>query len=298
LNFIHQFFLFPYLVLGLEIYCTQITHLGIELGFIYDSDKKFEEGIRKIAGAGGDPKYLRFVCGMVAEARGTWLEKLVKIRNDIEHEGFCLPQLHCDLSSGTPKLDVYKVRFKDGSTQDLREAVSNFWNNLFHFVELLLIFLLVTRLPKGMALMMIPPRRRDPSCPIAFKVVPEPKTDAEGAETWEQFKAEAQAAHKTDKPPSASIRITDVDGKQLALWEFFPKEKGGTILSVDGLPLEVFLLLLRGKADALKVKGRPGVYQIVQIDDLSEEEFTSWVDQIAAVSSSSMIGHLVKEQES
>ena len=268
--------------------------LGIELGFIYDSDKSFEEGLRKIAGAGGDPTYLRFVCGMIEEARGEWMQKLISNRNDIEHKGFCLPELRCDVSSGTPKLVPHKVQ---GTGQDIREAIGFFWNNLWHFSELLVILLLTTKLPKGTALMMIPNISRDPKCPVAFKVVPEPQTDEEGPETWKEYREEAEKAATSRVESTAAIRITDLNGEQLAVFQYFPNDKGAMILSIDGLPLEMILVVLHGKDAALSVRGRAGVYQTAQIQGLNEEEFLSWAEKIGQKSSNSMIGSIIKSSK-
>lgn len=269
-------------------------HLGINLGFIYDSEKKFEEGIRKIAGAGGNPDYLRFVCGMVSEARGGWLEKLIDVRNQIEHEGFSLPKLQCDISSGKPKLSVHKAKLDD-EDQDLRESVENFWNALFQFCELLLIFLLTTKLPKGKAIMLVPPKSRDPSCPVAFSVVPEPKTDQEGEKTWEEFKKNAEKAKADSKEASCRIRIKDKTGEQIALLELYENKELSTVIAIRSIPLEMIVLFMRGKDDAAKVQGRPDTLQTVTMMDFSKEEFMTWADRIAEVSRNTMLGEIVDD---
>ncbi|OGJ67704.1 hypothetical protein A2947_03230 [Candidatus Peribacteria bacterium RIFCSPLOWO2_01_FULL_54_110] len=260
-----------------------------DIGFAYDSDKKFEEGVAKIAVIGGNVEYHRMWCQMIREARGTWLTNLIKTRVEIEHDGFTLPHLRCELSSGKPRLIPWKMA--DG--QDVRETIQNYWKHVFHYNELLMIFLLSTHLPSGMGIMSIPPRNRDPHCPVAFFVRPEPSGNFEIPDTWEEVVQKAEESNKAYKPPKCSLRITDASGKQFMLLDYFPDDKGGaTLQAVNGtLPLEMFLIPFSVQA-AKNVRGRHGIVQNAHVDNFTEEEFKSWETKIPENSNGTILAKL------
>lgn len=265
------------------------TFLKRDIGFAYKEDKKFEEGVAKIAVIGGNVEYHRIWCQMIRETRGSWLTNLINVRVEIEHGGFTLPHLRCELLSGKPRLIPWRV----AGGQDIREAIQNYWKNVFHYNELLMMFLLSTHLPQGMGIMSIPPRNRDPRCPVSFVVRPEPSVNVESPETWEEFMRGAGESERAYKPPKCSLRITDISGKQLLLLDYFPNDKGGaTLQAVNGeLPLEMFLVPLSVKA-AKNVRGRHGIVQNALVDSLTEEEFRSWETRIPKVSSGTILAKL------
>lgn len=260
-----------------------------DIGFAYDSDKKFEEGVAKIAVIGGNVEYHRMWCQMIQEARGTWLSNLIKTRVEIEHDGFTLPHLHCQLSNGKPRMIPWKMA--DG--QDVRETIQNYWTHVFHYNELLMMFLLSTHLPSGIGIMTIPPRHRDPRCPVAFFVRSEPSGNFEIPDTWAEVMRGAEESDKAYKPPKLSLRITDIGGKQLLLLDYFPDDKGGAILqSVNGsIPLQLFMIPLNVEA-AKNVKGRHGIFQNAYMDSLTEAEFKSWETKIRTTSNGTILAKL------
>ncbi len=262
-----------------------------DIGFAYDADKKFEEGVAKIAVIGGNVEYHRMWCQMIREARGKWLTNLIKVRVEIEHSGFTLPHLRCELSGGKPKLVSWRV----AGGQDIREAIQNYWKHVFHYNELLMMFLLSTHLPSGMGIMSIPERNRDPQCPVAFLVRPEPSGNFEIPDTWDEFTRGAEESNKAYKPPKCSLRITDASGKQFMLLDYFPDDKGGaTLQAVNGtLPLELFLIPFNVQA-AKGVRGRHGILQNTYIDNFTEEEFKSWETIIPKNSNGTILAKLEK----
>lgn len=141
--------------------------LGYDISFFFENNSKFEDGGKKFVESNPTGMH-QFIIDMVSNDRREWYSDYVKIRNQIEHEGFCVPKIVYSMSKNK-HIEAVFPRF---SNIDILTYLDVTWNNLFAYFEDIMVFIMTLALPKELVIMNIPEKSRDPEKPIKYKVVP------------------------------------------------------------------------------------------------------------------------------
>lgn len=72
-----------------------LKHLGLNIGFLFQESRDFESGLRVI-----DSKGHTSLAAYLKACRTTWSQPLVKLRNDLEHHGWVVPEFSHDSVGG------------------------------------------------------------------------------------------------------------------------------------------------------------------------------------------------------
>ncbi|MDE2079439.1 MAG: hypothetical protein KGI73_03570, partial [Patescibacteria group bacterium] len=142
------------------------SFLGYNISFIYQKDRDFETGIKKFLEKHNSP-LMEFLVDRVRTERVHWYTTFRKTRNDIEHEGWNLPNIKYSLENGQIKVLVPK--FTD--TLSINEGVDFLWIKLMEFCEEMVVMLISTKLPPHFAIVHLPKEKRDLKNPVRYQVV-------------------------------------------------------------------------------------------------------------------------------
>lgn len=146
------------------------THLGYDIKFLYGNDKEFEQGIKKFLEK-NNTEVMRYLVDRIRLEREGWYSSFIKLRNEITHKGWELPKIRYGIKDGKP------IVIFPNLSPDL--TISNgcqfLFNRLFEFTEDVIALLLVTKLPKTYAMLMIPEDKRDGKMPLKYKIVIAPE---------------------------------------------------------------------------------------------------------------------------
>jgi len=137
--------------------------LGLDIGFLFQEDPRFEEGVAGLRGSseGALGDYL-------TEVRKTWLSGLLRYRNLHEHEGWTLPRIQYGLRSSTqvgiilPKLDDINVH----------EWAWRTANRVLLFAENMLVYGMSRNTPLPINVVEIPSQAREPTDVRRFAFTP------------------------------------------------------------------------------------------------------------------------------
>lgn len=140
--------------------------LGYEMHFIIGNDKDFEVGVNDFVKK-HDLGTIKFLAERIKEEREGWYKTFRKLRVDITHKGWKMPE-----PKYIPTAQGVKVSFPSLIPGlDLVEGCEFIFKRLFEFTEDVCALLLASKLPQVFSLMYIPESQRDQSLPQKYKVV-------------------------------------------------------------------------------------------------------------------------------
>ena len=151
----HYFNLFNHLWVAYKDRMPKVTELlGFDIGFLFQNEKNFNEGVEKFLSSKGDlPGIDVNFTDMLGDERRTWQNILGEIRNNyLEHK---------------------KVEDKEVQKHFNLETAEAVFNNCWQAIEDILVILLRTGLPlyAGIDIVEIPLEKRDPSIPKRFQFI-------------------------------------------------------------------------------------------------------------------------------
>jgi hypothetical protein len=135
-----------------------IKTLGIDIGFLFQKQSSFEDGIRILE------KYDHHLAAYLGETR-RWSELLINSRNAIEHEGWILPKVMYTEVSGTISAHEPEI-----SGQKVSDFVRIIIDRLICFVEEVTAYCLAARMPEGISVTEIQLSQREPDIPKRFQL--------------------------------------------------------------------------------------------------------------------------------
>jgi len=139
--------------------------MGYNISFAFSKKEKYLEKRKKFLNQHSDDKYQKF-CEMIDGNRKTWYSTFIKIRDDVEHNGFKLPEIQHVLD----KDDCVKPIYPTINFQRIENVLEICWTNLFHLCEDIIVFLLSTKLKDPLTIISIPENKRNLSNPVKYKV--------------------------------------------------------------------------------------------------------------------------------
>lgn len=133
--------------------------LNVNIGFFFQKPASFARGIATLEGT--DPSLAQYL----RQAR-TWSERLIKARNDVEHEGWVLPKAVYSRTDGGIKVEEPYI-----SGQPVLEFVDTMLDRLTCFIEEVTVHCLQRRMPAGISVEEIPLSQRGKNeTPERFRV--------------------------------------------------------------------------------------------------------------------------------
>lgn len=146
-----------------------IKYIGYDIDFVFKKDSVFVNGAEKFLLENPSDGFKRLI-SFISENRGKWYSSFIKLRNDIEHRGFRLPDIEYWLN-GDDIVAVYPA-FKVGDDYlNIEKFLNLLWNNLFNLCEDLSVFFVALKLPASLSIKLIPKQNRAPNMPIKYEVV-------------------------------------------------------------------------------------------------------------------------------
>ena len=141
----------------------QVTRfLGIDIAFVFARQGNFEKGLEGVRNA-GHPELADFL----SETRTRWSETFIKLRGDLEHNGWTLPHVQYNVSaSGGIQLIEPVVDGVPVSTYSQR-----LFNRVLSFVENLTIYGFQSVFRGIRSLVEIPREQRNPDMPERFRLL-------------------------------------------------------------------------------------------------------------------------------
>jgi hypothetical protein len=133
--------------------------LGVNIGFLFQKASAFDKGLAALAATDPDlAEYLR-------QTRASWSERLLQIRNAMEHEGWTLPKAIYALDG----VDI-KVNEPSISDQPVLAFVATMIDRLSCFTEEVIVHCLQMRMPEGISISEIPLSQRAREVPERFQL--------------------------------------------------------------------------------------------------------------------------------
>jgi hypothetical protein len=132
--------------------------LEFNIGFLFQKQNPFEKGATVLE------KSAPFLAAYLRETR-KWSERLLKSRNDIEHEGWMLAKIRYSAVSGVIVAEEPEI-----TGQKVSEFVMFILDRLSCFVEEVTAHCLQARMPEGFSVTEIPLCKRAPDIPERFQM--------------------------------------------------------------------------------------------------------------------------------
>lgn len=132
------------------------THLGVEIGFIFQSQREFALGLENLRAK--DPDLAKYL-----ELARSWTAPLIKARNDLEHK--VAPELRVTYDVRARPVSALEPVFEGSSVTSYVEAVLE---QVLVLVEEVVIHLLAAKLPPGMSIAETPKQARNLDYPRRF----------------------------------------------------------------------------------------------------------------------------------
>lgn len=131
-------------------------NLDCKLSFLFsDEEKKFNKGAADFKLKSDDPRFKTLV-DFISSHRAGWYEKFKNLRDEIEHQGFKLPDITYQLdSAGKVVVDLPKL---EGSS--IEEVLTVGWQNLSNLCEEIYVFILSLELEPPFIIWRIPEEKR------------------------------------------------------------------------------------------------------------------------------------------
>ena len=133
-------------------------HLGYPISFFFQTDSKFQAGIKKFLNKNNGSKFGDFM-KLLQDDREKWHSQFDEVRNKIEHEGLTLPRIGYRVNA-TGTVDV---AFPTMNHIPIDKTLNLFWNNLWEFAEDVIVSILSFKLTSPMIIAVVPENQRDPN---------------------------------------------------------------------------------------------------------------------------------------
>lgn len=151
--------------IALKCLVTLTRFMGFNMSFAFTDDDKFEKKKAKFLEKNRDQKFIDY-CAVLEEDRKTWYKIFIQIRNDIEHEGFKLPDINYLLG----KNNEIKTFYPTINYQSLEEILDKCWLNIFYLCEEMTVFLMDTKITDPFFIREVPEDQRNPEQPFKYVV--------------------------------------------------------------------------------------------------------------------------------
>jgi hypothetical protein len=149
--------------IAIDVTLDLINYIGYKVSFVFKNEKDFEKESKKFLEVNNTPLFRHFVDGM-RNNRKNWYELFNNIRNQIEHQGFKVPQIKYGLDENNTITPIY---FNYGN-QTVAEILDIIWKNLVSMCEEMIIVFLSSKLKSPFRIIELPPEKRDPNMPVRF----------------------------------------------------------------------------------------------------------------------------------
>lgn len=140
--------------------------LGFKINYFFAEDKKFNTEFEKITEK--EHQVFKMLAERIQEERNGWLKSFQKMRNQIEHHGFQIPQPQYSLNKEKTKIQVHF--FKLEKSFELEQSLQALWNNLLELLEDIIALFLATKIKAPFALQHLPEELRDKKLPLKYQV--------------------------------------------------------------------------------------------------------------------------------
>jgi hypothetical protein len=134
------------------------SQLGVDIGFLFKKRSTFENSIEKIRNNNPD------LAEYLSESRN-WTERLVLLRNDLEHEIWQFPRVTYVIDAGIVVPSEPKI-----SNEPVTELVEFLFDRIECFFEEMIVHMLQRNLPSEMTLTEIAPAARTAEAPERFRI--------------------------------------------------------------------------------------------------------------------------------
>jgi hypothetical protein len=136
------------------------------ISFLFsDDEKKFKKGAKAFKLDQNDPRFQNLT-NFIKSHRDDWYIKFKDLRDDIEHNGYKLPQIKHTVSSD----GKVSVLFPAPHGQTIDEILNIGWNNLLNLCEEVLVFIMSLELKPPMVIWQIPEDKREKHNWMRYKV--------------------------------------------------------------------------------------------------------------------------------
>lgn len=142
---------------------------GYNINFLFtDVEKDFKKGAEKFKLQKDDPRFKNLV-NFIKTHRDGWYSDFKNLRNDIEHDGYKLPEIKHNILNG--KVNVVIPYYKNHS---IEQILNTGWINLTTLCEEILIFIMSLELKTPYVIWKIPEDKRSQFNYMRYKVsIPE-----------------------------------------------------------------------------------------------------------------------------
>ena len=140
-------------------------HLGYPISFLFQTDDKFQAGVKKFLSKNTGSKFEDFI-KLLQDDREKWHSQFDEVRNKVEHEGLTLPRIGYRINAA----GNVDVAFPTMNHLPIDRTLNLFWNNLWEFAEDIVILILGFKLPPLMIVAVVPEDQRDPNLPRKYVV--------------------------------------------------------------------------------------------------------------------------------
>jgi hypothetical protein len=142
--------------------CQDVVRLfGIDIGCLFTKQHNFEKGIGAIRTAGHNK-----LADFLIETRTKWSETLIKRRDELEHNGWTLPNCNYKIAANNT-VDLIEPEV-DG--EPISAYIQRMLNRITSFVENCIIYSIQSSLPNFIVVVEIPRSERDADKPMRFRV--------------------------------------------------------------------------------------------------------------------------------
>lgn len=140
--------------------------LGFKINFFFAEDKKFNTEFGKITKE--EHQVFKMLAKRIQEERNGWLKSFQKMRNQIEHHGFQIPQPRYSLNQEKTKIQVHFLKLE--KSFEIEQSLQTLWDNLFELLEDIIALFLATKIKHPFALQHLPKKLRDKKLPLKYQI--------------------------------------------------------------------------------------------------------------------------------
>jgi hypothetical protein len=134
------------------------SQLGVDIGFLFKKEAAFRSGIERLRKV--DPELADYL-----EGCRSWTERLLLMRNDLEHEFWNLPRATYAIQNGAVAANEPKIE-----GEPVSQVAKFLFDRLSCFFEEMIAHMLQRKLPEGMTLTELPRTNRTPEAPERFRI--------------------------------------------------------------------------------------------------------------------------------
>jgi hypothetical protein len=134
------------------------SQLGVDIGFLFKKEAAFKSGIERLRKV--DPALADYL-----EECRSWTERLLLMRNDLEHELWNLPRVTYAIQNGTVAANEPKIE-----GEPVSQVTKFLFDRLSCFFEEMIAHMLQRKLPEGMTLTELSRTSRTPAAPERFRI--------------------------------------------------------------------------------------------------------------------------------